>query len=79
MINPEQFFHKAQALDAAQQQELTDFLDFLLSKQQTKAQKEPTFSVTQLESIDSPNIYHGKPLSLQEMQQAIDWEAGNSI
>jgi hypothetical protein len=78
MINIEQIATKAQTLDSTQLQELTDFLDFLLSKHKKNAKKTPVFTATQLESLDNPLIYHGPSLSLNDMQDAIEWEAGQS-
>ena len=34
------------------------------------------FAPTELESPDTPSIYRGKPLSLEEMEQAVLAEAG---
>lgn len=78
MISVEKIITKAQALDTVQLQELTDFMDFLLSKYQTKTQEELVFPVTQLESLDTQPLYSGKLLSLEDMQEAIEWEAGQS-
>ncbi len=78
MINVEQIYYKAQTLNTAQLQELTDFLDFLISKHQTQRKDDIVFPVTQLESVNTPSIYHGKPLSHEEMHEAIEWEAGQS-
>ncbi len=36
----------------------------------------PLFPVTQLESPDAPSVYKGKPLTLEEMDAAIEAEAG---
>ena len=38
----------------------------------------PVFSATQLESLNTPSVYNGKSLTLQEMQEAIEWEASHS-
>jgi hypothetical protein len=78
MISVEQIATKAQTLDSTQLQELTDFLDFLLSKHQKNIKNAPIFTATQLESLDSSLIYHGPSLSLNDMQDAIEWEAGHS-
>jgi hypothetical protein len=34
------------------------------------------FPVTDFESPDAPSVYQGRPLTLQQMREAIDWEAG---
>jgi hypothetical protein len=79
MVNPEQIYYKAQSLDALRLQELGDFLDFLLSKSQAPQKAEPIFPETQLEAIDSPSVYQGKPLTEEDMQLAIEWEAGQAL
>jgi len=35
------------------------------------------FPVSQLEPPDTPSIYQGAPLTLEDMEKAIDIEAGN--
>lgn len=76
MINVEQVYHKAQLLDEQRLQELTDFLDFLLSKKTQSNKSDDIFPETKLESIDTPSVYQGKPLTIEEMNEAIEWEAG---
>jgi hypothetical protein len=34
------------------------------------------FPATDFESPDAPSVYPGRPLTLQQMREAIDWEAG---
>jgi hypothetical protein len=34
------------------------------------------FAPSQLESPDTPSVYYGKPLSLEDMERAINMEAG---
>lgn len=34
------------------------------------------FPATELEPVDTPSVYRGKPLSLEEMDQAVNTEAG---
>ena len=79
MINPEQIYYKAQSLDAAHLQELGDFLDFLLSKKQAAHKAEKIFPETQLEAVDAPSVYQGKALTEEDMQHAIEWEAGQAL
>lgn len=79
MINAEQIYYKAQSLDVVHLQELGDFLDFLLSKNKTQHKTDVVFSKTQLEAVDVPSVYHGKPLTEDEMNQAVEWEAGQSL
>ncbi len=78
MINPEQIYHKAQLLDEQRLQELTDFLDFLLSKKNVQNKPDNIFPETQLETLDTPSVYQGKPLTIEEMNAAIEWEAGQN-
>ncbi len=33
------------------------------------------FPETQLESVDTPSVYQDRPLSLDDMDKAIEWEA----
>ncbi len=75
MSSVEQIYHKAQLLDAMKLQELADFLDFLLSKKTVSNKLAAIFPETQLEPVDAPSVYHGKPLTQEEMEQAIEWEA----
>ena len=79
MINAEQIYYKAQSLDAVRLQELGDFLDFLLSKNQAQHKTNVVFPETQLEAADVPSVYQGKPLTEEELNQAIEWEAGQSL
>ncbi|NOQ36129.1 MAG: hypothetical protein GQ569_09580 [Methylococcaceae bacterium] len=79
MINAEQIYHKAQLLDSTRLQELTDFLDFLLTKKPVQNKANDIFPETQLESIDTPSVYHGKPLTIEEMNDAIEWEASQKL
>jgi hypothetical protein len=79
MINAEQIYYKAQSLDAVRLQELEDFLDFLLSKNKTQHKTDVVFSETQLEAVTEPSVYHGKPLTEDDMNQAVEWEAGQSL
>jgi hypothetical protein len=79
MINPEQIYYKAQSLDDVHLQELGDFLDFLLSKKQAPHKAEKVFPETQLEAVDAPSVYQGKPLTEEDMQHAIEWEAGQAL
>ncbi len=37
------------------------------------------FQETKLESPDAPSIYHGKPLSLDDMERAVKAEAGKHL
>ena len=79
MINAEQIYYKAQSLDAVRLQELGDFLDFLLSKNKAQHKADAVFPETQLEAADVPSVYQGNPLTEEELNQAIEWEAGQSL
>jgi hypothetical protein len=54
--------------------ELLDFYQFLL--QRYEAQPVSKFPPSQLEPPDTPSVYKGPPLSLEEMERAINIEAG---
>lgn len=41
-----------------------------------KSIKPKGLAVTQLEMPDTPSVYHGKPLSLEDMDKAVEMEAG---
>lgn len=56
-------------------QELIDFYQFLLQRY-TTTPRTPDFAPTQLESPDTPSVYAGPPLSLEEMEEAVRVEAG---
>jgi len=75
MTTTELIYKKAQTLDDFRLQELNDFLDFLLQKK-PKHNKEAVFPVTKLESFDANSPYSGNPLSLEDMDNAVSFEAG---
>ena len=75
MTTVDQIHKKAELPDPLRLQELADFLDFLLAKKSPKPD-EQVFPMTQLESSDQTSVYHGRPLSLEEMDKAVEWEAG---
>ncbi|MDD5393366.1 MAG: hypothetical protein PHE17_10135 [Thiothrix sp.] len=76
MVSAETIFQKAQRLDVFRLQELADFLDFLLSKQPVVQKKSSAFPPTQIEWPQNRPVYQGKPLSIEEMDEAIEYEAG---
>lgn len=78
MITAEQIYHKVQSLDPLSLQELANFLDYLLNKKSMSANSDEIFPETQLETIDTPSVYKGKPLTLEDMNKAIEWEASQS-
>ena len=75
MINAEQIAQKAKRLDPARLQTLDAFVDFLLARGGVES-TETVFPETRIESPDTPSVYRGKPLSLDEMREAVEWEAG---
>ena len=76
MTTIEAIYKKAKYLDAFRLQELNDFLDFLLQKKKMKKAANELFPRTELEAFDSVSPYFGKPLSLDDMDNAIQFEAG---
>lgn len=75
MTTIDAIYKKVKYLDALKLQELSDFLDFLLQKKMKKTANE-LFPRTELEAADSVSPYFGKPLSLDDMDNAIQFEAG---
>jgi hypothetical protein len=76
MTTIDAIYKKAKYLDALRLQELSDFLDFLLQKKKMKKSANKLFLRTELEAPDSVSPYLGKPLSLDDMDNAIQFEAG---
>lgn len=72
MVTIEQIQTKAALLDSIRLQELGDFLDFLLTKSRETPSKEAPFPPTNLESPTQATSYRGRPLSLEEMDRAIE-------
>lgn len=75
MNKTELIYQKAKTLDDIGLQELNDFLDFLLLKKSKEKTKGVSFPVTELESPESKSPYTGKPLSIEDMDSAIAYEA----
>jgi hypothetical protein len=61
-------------LDAGRLQTLAEFLDFLLTHEPARPETKP-FAPTIFESPDAPSVYSGPALTLEQMRDAIDWEA----
>ena len=76
MNTTELIYKKAKTLDEIGLQELNNFLDFLLMKKSKAKTKEELFSVTELETPLSSSPYTGKVLTIEEMDAAIHYEAG---
>jgi len=75
MTDVEQIARKAHQLDPARLQLLSEFVDFLLTRGNGPGE-ERGFPVTRIEDPATPSVYQGKPLSLDAMREAVDWEAG---
>ena len=75
MTTIEAIYKKAHALDALRLQELNDFLDFLLQKKKMEKVNPSLFPATELEAPNNVSPYTGKSLSLDEMDDAIHFEA----
>lgn len=81
MVTAEILYEKAKQLDAATLQEAYDFLDFLAHKRKTDFQrlleeKARYFPETRLESPTQKPAYTTRTLSLEAMDAAIEYEAG---
>ncbi len=76
MTTTELIYKKAQTLDEFRLQELSDFLDFLLQKKSKQTKEESLFPNTRLESPDADSPYIGKSLSIEDMDNAVSYEAG---
>lgn len=77
MVSAEIIYQKAQKLSTFRLQELADYLDFLLSRDALVAKKNTTlFPPTKIKYSHEQPIYQGKPLTIEEMDNAIDYEAG---
>ena len=76
-LNTTTLFLDVSCLTEQAKQELLDFYQFLL--QRYGAQPLSKFPPSQLEPPDTPSVYTGPPLSLEEMDRAISIEAGKHI
>ena len=77
MTTIEAIYKKAKYLDALRLQELHDFLDFLLQQKKIGKVTNKPFPRTELEAFDSLSPYTGKSLSLDDMDNVIQFEAGH--
>lgn len=64
-------------LTAPAKQELVDFYQFLLQRY-ASSPPAPEFAPTQLESPDTPSVYTGPALSLEDLEEAIRVEVGTT-
>lgn len=76
MTTLELIYEKAQTLDARRLEALYAFIQFLTGKEAKGEGRRKYFPLTQLESPSQASVYRGKPLSLADMDAAIDFEAG---
>lgn len=77
MVSAEMIYQKAQQLSTFRLQELADYLDFLLSRDALVSKKDTTlFPPTKIKYSHERPIYQGKPLTIEEMDEAIEYEAG---
>ncbi len=76
MTTLELIYEKARTLDAPKLAVLYEFIQFLTRKEKTGDGYQKHFPVTQLELPSQPSVYKGKPLSMADMDAAIEFEAG---
>jgi hypothetical protein len=77
MTTAEDIYQKAKTLDQKTLQEIANFMDFLLSKQDLLEQeKRKYFPETKLEPPDAPPVHKGRALTIEEMDAAVADEAG---
>jgi hypothetical protein len=77
MIDAEEIYRKARNLDPPRLRALSEFLDFLLTKGGADSH-DGVFAESAFEDPDAPSVYQGKPLTLEQMREVIDWEAGKA-
>ncbi len=81
MVSAEVIYEKAKQLDTATLQEAYDFLDFLAHRRKSGFQemlekKRDFFPETALENPGQKPVYTTRTLSLEEMDAAVEYEAG---
>lgn len=76
MVTAEMIYQKAQTLDTATLQELYDFLEFLAFRKNRVQQMREYFPATTLETPDQKPAYSTRTLTLEEMNAAVEFEAG---
>ncbi len=81
MITAEVIYEKAKQLDHSLLQEAADFIDFLSYKRQADfkkllEEKNKYFPETSIESPTDKPAYTKKVLTLEEMDAAVEYEAG---
>ena len=80
-INPE-LIENYLLIPLAEKEKITQFIENFL-KQQLKPKSTQkilddfyNLPASEIETIETPSVYKGKPLSLNDMEQAIEYEAG---
>ncbi len=79
MVTAETIYQKAKSLDTQTLQEVSNFLDFMLSKRNERIIKEEMgkyFPTTAFEAFDQKPVYTTKTLSIEAMDAAVEYEAG---
>lgn len=81
MVTAEVIYEKAKLLDSITLQEVADFLDFVAYKRKADFQKlleekRQYFPETKPEPPDAKPVYTTKTLTLEEMDAAVEYEAG---
>ncbi len=76
-VEAEQIAEKAHRLDPIWRMYLSELVDFLLSRDETRGDS-ASFPETCIEDPATPSVYQGKPLSLETVREAVDWEAGEA-
>ena len=79
MITAETIYEKAKQLDSNTLQVVADFVDFVAgkrSKQQQFAEMRRYFPAGKLETSVEKPAYTTKKLTIEEMDQAVEYEAG---
>lgn len=81
MITAETIYQKAKQLDHSLLQEAADFIDFLAYKrkadfEQMVDEKRHYFADTEIELATDKPAYVTKQLTVEEMDAAVDYEAG---
>ena len=79
MITAEVIYEKTKTLDKATLQEVADFVDFVARKRNTRKQYEEMrkhFPAGKIEEAYKKPAYSSKALTIEEMDAAIDYEAG---
>lgn len=81
MITAEVIYEKTKTLDKATLQEVADFVDFVAKKRNIQKQYDEMrkhFPLGKIEAADQKPEYTTKTLSVEEMDEAIAYEAGQA-